>query len=84
MRKHHQLDVRRIAVDTAEMIQQVIDLIRREREAQRSIRLFERSATMTQQVDRRQRPRPEMRKQPRRVGKRREHRFGHAVRYVGF
>ena len=63
LREHHQLDVGRIAADATEIRVEVVDLVRREREAELGVGALDRRAALGEERDRRQRPRREMREQ---------------------
>ncbi len=54
LRKHHQFDVGRIARHAPEILQQIVDLVVRQRQSHVQIGAFERSTAPGQQVDRRQ------------------------------
>ena len=79
LREHHQLDVGRIAPGAREDVDEVVDLVRRQREAKTRIGLDQRGTAAAEQVDARQRLRRDVREQRRRLRKVGEHRLGHAV-----
>ena len=54
LREHHQLDVRRIATLAPERLEQVVDLVGRQRETQLDVRLFQRLASAREHIDGRQ------------------------------
>ena len=57
LREHHQLDVVRIAAEGREGLDEIIDLVSGESEAERAVGLHERGATARDERDARQRPR---------------------------
>jgi hypothetical protein len=79
LREHHQLDVGRIAVERAKCAIQIIDLVRRQREAEPSVRVLECGATFRQKWNGRERAGLEMGEQATRIRKIAKHRFGHAI-----
>nr|ART40899.1 L415 [uncultured bacterium] len=79
LRKHHQFNIRRIAPELAETLQQIIHFVSGQRQAQRGIRRRQRSAATGQNVHDGQRLRRDMRKQCLRLIDGIEHGFGHAI-----
>ena len=77
--EHHQLDVGRIPAGAAEVIGEIVDLVRRQSQAQRHVGPRDGRATAFRHVDRLQRPRCEVLEQPGGVVQRWEHRLGHPV-----
>jgi hypothetical protein len=55
LREHHQFDIGRVALELAERVDQVVDLVVGEREAQLDVRAFQRAAADAQHVDGRER-----------------------------
>ncbi|SPU80533.1 Uncharacterised protein [Burkholderia multivorans] len=83
LREHHQLDVGRIALELAERIDEVVDFVFGEREAQLDVRALERAAAGAEHVDRRQRLGRQFVEQVFRVVARSHHAFGHPVMQRG-
>ena len=82
LRKHHQLDIGRIATGCGKSLEQIVDFVGRQRQPHRGIGLIERSATLGTDWH-------GLKRLARQVGKercnvagvlgRRDHRFGHAI-----
>ncbi len=79
LREHHQFDVGRIALELRERVDQVVDFVVREREAQFGVRRFQRAAAVAEDVDGLQRLGRQFVEQMQRVIARWRHAFGHAV-----
>ena len=79
LREHHQLDVGRVASLAAEMLEEIVDLVGSERQAQCHVGVVDCGPPAGKQIDSRQRPRRDVREQSRRAVERGKHRFGHAV-----
>ena len=77
--EHHQLDVGRVAAHPTEARVEIIDLVRRQREAQCDIRALDRGTALREQRNHGQRPGREMGEQRLRVLQRRQHRLGHPI-----
>ena len=77
--EHHQLDIRWVAAKATEALHQVVDLVRRQGQAQGQIGGFDGAAATCQHVYGLQRPRLRVGKEALRLGLARQHRFGHAV-----
>ena len=79
LREHHELDVRGITAEHGVGVDEIVDLVGREREAQFGVGARERRAAVAGQRDVGERPRRRLREEPRRLFGRREHRLGHAI-----
>ena len=79
LREHHQLDIARVAAEAAEGVEQIGDLVGREREAEGGVGCVERSAAGTEHVDDRHRRRHALIEQGPGFVDAREHALGHAV-----
>jgi hypothetical protein len=79
LREHHELDVRGIATQPREALQQVVDLVGGEREAERGVGLLERAASALRERDRGERLRRGVREEPRGLRHVVDHHFGHAI-----
>ena len=79
LREHRELDIGRIAAEPAEARVEIVDLVVRQRKAERRVRLDDRRASAREQRDRRHRSRREMREQRLRILEPGQHRFGHPV-----
>ena len=79
LREHHQLDVSRVAAQRLVVLQQVVDLVRRQRQTQLAVGRLEGGAAAADQVDLRQRRRLSTPEQAFGLLDAGEHRFGHAV-----
>lgn len=83
LREHHQLDVGRVAFELAERVDQIVDFVIGEREAQLDVRALERGAADAQHVDGRERLGRQFVEQVLRVVARGDHAFGHPVMQRG-
>ena len=81
--EHHQFDVGRIAAQSLEGLDQIIDLVIRQCQAQRAIGLHQCVTTTAEDVDMGKLCRALMLEEARRVLSTRQHRFGHAVVQAG-
>ncbi len=79
LREHRQLDVGRVAPKVRERVDQVIDFVGRERQAEPCIRFLQRAATFARQWNRRQRPGRKVDEQLSRIRDIADDRFGHAI-----
>ncbi len=80
LRKHHQLDVGRIAFELLEIFDQVIDLVSRQRQPHVAVGFLQRIAAALQDIHRGERLRLAVAEDFfRRAGNIRQHGFGHAV-----
>ena len=79
LRKHHQLDIGRVALEAGEVVDQVINLVVRERQAKFHIRLYQCCASAAENVDTHQWLWRDMMKQRVSLLDRFEHRLGHAI-----
>ncbi len=79
LREHHQLDVGRVASQAGEILQQVVDLVCRERQPQPGIGVHQRAPPLTQHIHLRQRRGFRMFEQQCRLGGIAQHRLGHAI-----
>ncbi|OIQ79979.1 hypothetical protein GALL_382790 [mine drainage metagenome] len=79
LREHQQLDVGRVAPELAEGVDQVIDLVARQRQALLDVGALQRGAAFADHVDALQRARLEHVEQTARIVARADHGFGHAV-----
>ena len=79
LREHHQLDVGGIAAQAPEIVDEVVDLVGREREAHRGVGLLERLRAAVEDVDPCERLRRVVLEELLRLGHVRHHRLGHAV-----
>ena len=79
LRKHHQLDVVGVATKLGEVVDQIIDFVRAEREALLTIGIDQRLATTTKNIDRGQRARRFVREQHASRFGGVEHHFRHAI-----
>ncbi len=79
LREHHQLDVGGVAADAAEVVDQVVDLVLRQRQAQLTVGCLERRTAAAEDVDAGERLRCIVVEELVGLVQRRQHRFGHAV-----
>ena len=79
LREHHQLDVGRVAAGAREDVDEVVDLVGRQREAEPRIGLDQRIAAAGEKIDARERLRRDVAEQRRRLREVVEDGFGHAV-----
>ncbi len=79
LREHHQLDIGRVAAGLREGIEQVVDLVIRQRQAEFAVGGHQRSAAAGQHVDVGQRLRVQLVEQRRRLLRVADHDLGHAV-----
>ena len=77
--EHHQLDISRVAPESAEAFHQVVDLVGCQSEAQGQIGCLDGTAATAQHVDGLQRPRLGVDEQALGVSLARQHGFGHTV-----
>ena len=79
LRKHHQLDVGRVALQLGEGLNQVIHLVRRQRQAKFCVGFGQCAVAPGQHVNRQQRCGMQRGEQTRRIAALGHHAFGHAV-----
>ena len=79
LRKHHQLDVGRVALQLGEGLNQVIHLVGRQRQAKFCVGFGQRAVAPGQHVNRQQRCGMQRGEQTRRIAALGHHAFGHAV-----
>ncbi len=79
LREHHELDIGRIALHRAVRIEQVVDLVGRQRQAECAIRVVERATPLRADRHAAHRLARQVAEQQRRIGIDREHAFGHAI-----
>ncbi|AJX21855.1 hypothetical protein BG17_3587 [Burkholderia pseudomallei MSHR491] len=79
LREHHQLDVGRVALELDERVDEVVDLVVGEREAEFGVRALERGSAFGEHVDRRERLGRQLVEQVPRVLARRDDAFRHPV-----
>ncbi len=79
LREHHQFDVARIAVEVLEVLDQVVDLVVRQRQAPVVVGLFQRGAAAVEHVHHAQRLGLGAAEQDHRIVQGRDHGLGHAI-----
>ena len=77
--EHHQFHVGRVALQTTEVVHQIVDFVGRKRQSQRPVGCFQGRPSVAPQVDASQRCRFGLGEQHGGIVGRRQHRFGHAV-----
>jgi hypothetical protein len=79
LREHRELGVRRVATEARECVDEVIDLVVGQRQAERDVGVLERAPPLRKQWNARERTRRNLREQPLCITELRDDRFGHPV-----